>query len=215
VAAGDIYELKCYQDYGSNVRQCLNVYYFVQTASNGNSAGLRRAFLQNIDINVRAWQSLVMRTSFIETRNLFNVSDFEAVDVTGDDLLGAVNASALPVHDAVTFRLIRTTREINNGYKRYAGLPETSVDNGFITDAGTIVLLEVLRTDLVAPIEDPDNESDLWSQVILKRIRHEPDAEHTKVWYTLPLTPEDAFFSNPASALVNLFVRHQVSRQVG
>lgn len=213
MAIGDIYELKVYQDYGTRVRECLNVYYFRQTGVAGDSQSVRRAFLDVLDPLIRAWQSSILRTSFLEARNLFNVTDFDAIDVTGDDLLGLTVQSALPVHDTITFRLIRTTRDIRNGYKRYTGITETSVDNGQVTNTETITQLETLRVALAQAIVDPDDEDATYQLVILKRIRHEPDEEHATVWYTLPQTIEDAVYSDPAAVLVNLFITTQNSRK--
>jgi len=213
MALGDIYEVKLFQDYGLRIQECLNVYYLRQTSVAGDSISVVSTVLDVIDPLVRAWQTTIMKTSFIEARNLFNVTDFIAQDVSSSALIGANTDSALPVHDTVTFRLIRTSRDINNGYKRYSGLGEGSVENGVINASGTIVALEALREALSAPMVDPDNEDITYDLVILKRLRHEPDEEHTKVWYTLPTTVEDAVYSNPASVLLNLFVTTQNSRK--
>lgn len=213
MAVNDLFELKVYQDYANRKQECLNVYFFNQATITGNADTLIDAFLADIDPAVREWQSLSMKTSFLQCRNLFNVTDFAARDVSADDLVGQVaTGDMLPVHDVVTFRLIRTSRGINNGYKRYSGIPEPAQSAGLINEEGTITALGDLAIAMSGTIHAGTLDADGFDQVIVKRVRSGSGTTEDPYKYRLPLTIDEAVISNPASVLVNLFVRHQNSR---
>jgi len=214
VAVNDVFELKVFQDYNALPRECLNVYFFIQTSISGVADTLIDAFLADVDPLVRAWQGDGMKTSFLECRNLFNVTDFAARDVSADNLIGGLTeAQMLPVHDVITFRLIRTSRDINNGYKRYSGIPETAQEGGLITNVDAISAFEDLAIALGGAIHAGTLDADTFEQVIVKRVRSGEGTSEDPYTYRLPITSDEAVTSNPASILVNLFIRHQNSRK--
>lgn len=213
MALGDIFQLKVYQDYAGRIKECLNVYFYRQIAAGGDAKDLIDAFMLLNDPDIRAFQCDIIRTSVVECLNLFNVTDFYTDDFTSEALVGAHSGECLPVHDTVTFRFLRTSRDIRHGYKRYSGITESAGANGIITAADIILELNTARANLLADLVGEGTNA--YEPVIVKRIRIEPDPpEFPRVRYRLPLTAEEAEYSRPTTASVNLYVTTQDTRKI-
>lgn len=211
MATGDIFQLKDNQIHVGSPENIMNSYFFRQTSATGTAEDLAEAFVSDWMGSIKGIQANALEHRSIAVQNLFTVDDFHETVFDNGTVLGTYVGEMFPIHDAVTFRLVRTSRDIRNGYKRFAGIPETAAVGGVIGNPDYIAVLAVLADKLKGSVESEDTLM-TWDHVVVKRIRVEPDEEHPNVRYRLPLTSGEADYSNPSDCLVNLFVRHQTSR---
>lgn len=211
MASGDIYLLSQFQSWSGEQNRVLNTYFYRQQSPEGDAADVIAAFQDSILPELLGIQTNNVRTTRFECFNLFNVTDFSnfAYAPSATDNTGLYVDQALPAHDAVTYRLVRTTREIRNGYKRFAGIPETANTSGNITDATYITALEALRIVLSEDIQASPVVG-TYSLVVVKRIKYVEDG---KTKYRLPITQAEAEYSEPSQVLVSLQVRTQNTRK--
>lgn len=211
MATGDIFQLKLNQQVVGKQENVLNVFFFRQTSSAGTAEGVVKAFEDTWQPSILAIQHERMRHVSIECVNLFTVDDFATMTYAANEKPGTQIGDMFPIHDAVTFRLVRTSRDIRNGYKRFGGIPENAAVDGTITNPDYILSVNALASLLEGSIEDED---DLMSfeHVVVKRVRSGAGTPADPYKYRLPITAAEAEFSNPSNVLVNLFIRHQVSR---
>lgn len=211
MATGDIFQLKLNQNVAGRQENLMNVFYFRQTSSVGTASSVIKAFEDTWQPTILAMQNEAIRHSSIEVVNLFTVDDFAVQTYAPNEKSGTSIGDMLPIHDAVTFRLVRTSRDIRNGYKRFSGLSEPVQQGGVITNPDFIVILNAMASAMEGSIEY-DEDSSTFEHIVLKRVRSGAGTPEDPYKYRLPLTSAEAVYSNPSSVLVNLFVRHQVSR---
>lgn len=213
MATGDIYEVLARQSVVGGSEEFLNVFHFRQSSAEGSSADLANTIQTQLMPPILFIQSPKIQWLGLSTRNLFTVDDFTENTFDPGDVIGTSSSGdMLPVFNAVTFRLVRTNREIRNGFKRFVGIPESVQVDGLITDEGYIDNLNALSSALSEPINDVSLDG-TYDLVVVKRILDpDPTPSGEKPRYRLPTSSGEAVYSDPSRVLVNLFVRHQVSR---
>lgn len=212
MAVNDIYQLQAFQNFGNSIDRLENVYFYRQVSAVGSASSLADAFTANMLPDLLDIQTDTIKYNRLVVTNLFTVSDFATVTydtATGRGSAGGVNADTLPPHDAVTFRLVRTSREIRNGFKRFAGVPELVQNRGVITEASYIALLETMRTTLAQNIGAP--LSGEFDPVVVKRIKTVVPGQPPT--YRLPTSAAEAVFSQFTDVLVSLEIRTQNTRK--
>ena len=151
MAVGDIYRLKDFQTFLG--QQVLNVYYYRMSAGSGGAQDLITAYLLDVLPNIVPFQTDDVTHTVIEAMNLASLTDFAQQSITSGGQGQEVSQSSSPFH-AYGFRLVRTTRETRQGYKRYAGVPSPAVVDGVITTPSIQASLSALEPVLAATIDD-------------------------------------------------------------
>lgn len=200
------------QNYGASVEPFLNNFFFTSVDVGAGAADLYEAFAAEDSLHekILGIQNANMHSRNLRVINLGSLTDFFDNPLSGD---GAVTAGEmLPPHDVVNFTLKLNTRAVKPGSKRFSGLSESMVASGAITDSGLILAigtLEIALADVIA------GDTTLYTPVVVKRVRIEPDEDHPAVSYRLPETDEELQYGLVTAALVSLKVSHQVSRGNG
>jgi hypothetical protein len=124
---------------------------------------------------------------------------------------GAAGSDApLPIFDAIGFTFKPSTRAVRPGSKRIAGIPQSTVTKGKVTDAGYITIMNNAR---VAMGNSIGTEPDMFSPCIVKRTKTAiPDTEPVKYRYTLPKAGDTLVVATVVAVLQSTKVTHQVSR---
>lgn len=213
MAQNDIYELIDFQNYGSSIDRIQNIHFFRQVTVAGNAEDVIDAFREDLIPDITGIQTGFIKHNRISCRNLFNVEDFASYifdPASGFGQIGSSSEPTLPPHDVVTYRLVRTSGNIRNGYKRFTGIAESGTQGGIINDAQFIAVLETLRLalsqDIVVSVAGAT-----FDPVVVKRIRTNPGVKPAK--YRLPNTQAEAEFSQFNNVLLSLEVRTQNTRK--
>jgi len=211
VATGDIFQLKDLQARNGSGEVIMNSYFFRQTSATGTAQDLAEAFDGDWLTAIRGIQADAIQHRSIEVTNLFTVDDFGDVGFDDGARRGVYVGEMFPIFDSVTFRLVRTSRAVRNGYKRIAGIPETAAVSGIIGNPDYITALAVVSNLFKGSVES-DDASMTWDHIVLKRNRTGAGTALDPYRYHLPTTLVGAIYSNPSACLVNLFITHQTSR---
>jgi hypothetical protein len=164
VAIGDLYAVKDYQLYAANVN-CLNVYYYKQTAGVGGAEELVNAFLPVITDYICYIQSEIVGHTRLGAYNTDSELDwFETIPVGA---AGQRGGDALPPFVCYAFRLNRASTGSRHGQKRYVGVCEPDQVNGITT--GTI---QTALGALASKLEDTNQDLDgnAWELQIVRKI---------------------------------------------
>ena len=206
MAISDAYQLIDVQTWESQT--CLNVYFFKQNnvvSISDTATELVDRFLAELMPSIRAVQSSEVLHTEIRCTNLYNPSDnhTRAISLAGTAAAG----NELPTFSAYGFTLVQDNGSIRNGAKRIPGIGEGSQDDGVITDAPTLVLLNTLADKLSLTLTDGLVAT--WLPVIIKRIAIAGGG------YRLPTSAAEAVIGAIIDAIVEVVVTSQVSRKVG
>lgn len=168
IGAGSTIRFKVFQRVRD--QQVLNVFFFdVVDVDPGATvpipSWLARSFAQQYFAKIRPLQSNQLTYDRVE------VDEVNGLDIGSwtfpDPSTGAVAFAALPPQDAISVQFVRGNRTTRHGWKRFAGVPETSTDNGIVTPglqaSWTSVLHDalmpegfpVLRLDILNDEEEP------------------------------------------------------------
>lgn len=110
-----------------------NVFAYEMSAGTGTTLDLREIFVANILVPLLAIQSTQIQCLQIYTINLDDPLDFDLHPIT---TAGDLTGDMLPVWVAYKFRYVRTSRTVNDGAKRFVGVPE-GVQNAGVVSGGT------------------------------------------------------------------------------
>lgn len=131
MSVNDIYRVKLFQSFKIGGLEILNVFYYKQLTPGVTSEGaahLAGEFeailgppIRNIQNEAIIWQSL-------EVANIIPGPDFVTNPYT--NVTGQVSGESLPPFVTWSYRLNRSTSASRNGQKRFAGVTETSQDDG-------------------------------------------------------------------------------------
>lgn len=201
---GDVFQLTDVQEWQG--QQCLNVYFYRQAVILvGNAAQqLAEAYINELMPGVQQIQdSNVVHTSII-CKNLFNESEAYTELISEPGGLAQVS---LPSFNAVAFRLSGNNSAVRDGQKRFAGVTETSQDEGVIVDATYLANLDILGAALLTFLSGGISP-DAFIPVIVKRILDGGS-------YRLPANSGEAVLSDVIEYLFNVDVSSQTSRKVG
>jgi len=204
-SVGDVYEVVDHsQQEGQEV---LNVYFYrLDTPVVGNAAEM--AVASYIDVvlpDVLDAQSVNVVHTEVSARNLFDAGE------TWSELIsepGISAGDALPIFNAVAYRLIGSNSAVRDGQKRYAGLYEGAVTDGVIDDTGFLAVLATLAVTLATGLPI-GLDIDALIPVIVGRILVSPGS------YRLPNNAGEAVLSEIVDALFNVEVTSQTSRKIG
>lgn len=125
------------------------VYEFISGA--GDYIEMNLAWIDDMQSTFLALSTNHYHLISLYTVNLDDPDDFGETPI---DELGSVDSAGLPSYDTWGFRLIRTTRAVQNGRKFIGLVPETLQDNGNPT-APAVTALTAMEVKLYANINDP------------------------------------------------------------
>lgn len=209
MAINDLYQITVVQKQTATGEKFSNVFTFRAVDATCSAAGLVEAMTNTGSVvdKMLAWQATAVSCDSLRVINLFSLTDFYEGSLVGSGL-GA--GEMLPAHNAVGYTLKLNTRGVSPGSKRFVGLSELAQVAGIITDATVLTALEALRVKLAQTITG--DVSDNYEPVVVKRILMEPDEDHPAPWYRLPANVGEANWGKVVSAVLNVRVRHQISR---
>lgn len=168
MSSGDVFLLTDAQIYvAADPNPILNVYAYRQTSGTGDSEALVTQFITDVLPDIVGVQSVAMGHSMISAVNLDDPTDFFETAVGSEIGTGTQAGDCLPRYNCFSFIYRRTTREVRNGWKRIAGVPESAQVNGVVTNAGFISALAMLAVTLGEPIVGEG--ADVWNPRILRR----------------------------------------------
>ena len=204
-SVGDVYEVVDHSL--QEGQEVLNVYfYLLETPVVGNAAEMAVAsYIAEVLPDVLNVQSPNVVHTEVSARNLFNVSETWSELISED---GNNPGDALPIFNAVAYRLIGDNSAVRDGQKRYAGLYEGGVTDGVIDDPTFLPLLVALGVQLATGLPI-GLDIDALIPVIVGRILVSPGV------YRLPNNAGEAVLSRIVDALFNVEVTSQVSRKIG
>lgn len=154
MAIGDIYELV--HDQRLFGQQVLNRYHYENINVSGDADGLATAFFLDVMPFIQAFQVEAVTYQRLIVINLDDDTDFTEFDLTGNGGQ-KVAAQPMPSFVAASLTLLRSSRSVRNGFKRYAGLDEGEVNQNSLT-AAAITDLEAIAQALENPIDNTFNE---------------------------------------------------------
>jgi len=203
--AGDVFQLIDHQQMdGQSVE---NVYFYRQDGIfAGNAAeGLVASWIDQILPGITGFQADNVVHVEISAKNLFNEAEShsELISTPGDDTGG----QALPIFNAVGYRLVGDNSAVRDGSKRYAGLTEGAQTDGVIDSGTVLTTLAALALLLVDPLA-VGLDLDFFFPVVVKRLLVGSS-------YELPTNAGDAVLSTIIDALFNVEVTSQTSRKIG
>jgi hypothetical protein len=162
MATGQDFMVKVYQTYAS--RNCLNVWFYHQTAGSGDSEELWAKFDDVILPLMAPIQNSGVSYITLEVLNLSNLDDFKSQ--TPSTIVGTLTGDALAAFVASSFIFHRSTRQVRNGSKRFTGLTETAI-NGDSIAGGLQSAMLALAEAMGDALEDV--EGNVWEPMIAKR----------------------------------------------
>jgi hypothetical protein len=188
-------------------QECLNVYFFQERNLLGapDASDMADAYIGQLLPLVLAAQLIDVVHTEVSVRNLFDPSDVHVVAMSepGDLIAGW---QALPIFNAVGFRLVGDNGAVRNGSKRYCGLAEEEQTDGTIDLVGFIAALDDLATKLFDTLLFGVIEQ--FVPVVVKRLLVGGE-------YVLPANLGEAVVSSVIDAVWNPAITSQVSRKVG
>lgn len=158
MAIGDVFQVTDHQTYLG--QEIVNVYHYINRREDGNAQTLADAFIADVLPWVTPIQSADLQHTRVSVINLNDEGDFADVvsSIPGNTTEVGDN---LPSFYAARLTLIRSTRAVRNGAKRYAGLVEGGV-SGNTVDGNILLALQDLATALENPVTGaPTGEWDL------------------------------------------------------
>lgn len=163
----DRYELLDGQNWGVGGTDIVNAYFYKQTAgTTGTAAGLINNFLFYVMPALLAVQTAQIVHTLVAARNLDDPLDYASQVLVANNI-GLVLGDVLPKFVAWSFRYNRTRSDMNHGYKRIAGVPESWSTAG-VADASILGTLGSLATVLAADLTDVPGNT--FRPVIMRRL---------------------------------------------
>jgi hypothetical protein len=180
MASDDRFELVVEGTYlGKNVR---NVYYYLQTNGEemaadvlaGEFAETPLQAIRTVTVEAMVWERLF-------AKNLDNPEDFYDY-ILSPSQGGNIVAEGMPPFVTFSFIYHRTTLAVRNGWKRYAGVPESYVVDGVLASGTPATNIAALAEALDEPVTNGSGTTFL--PVIMNKIRIPPEGEFESFLYT-------------------------------
>jgi len=163
---------------GKNVR---NVFYYLQTNGTAKAAAtLVDEFNETPLQSIRTILTTGMVFTDIEAKNLDDPEDFAALSLSPEQA-GLVEAETMPPFVAFSFIYRRTTLAVRNGWKRFAGVPETYVVDGVLASGAPTTNVNLVAEALDEPVSDGLGTTFL--PVIMNKVRNPPEGEFESFIY--------------------------------
>jgi len=189
----------------------LNVYFYQDLLLASTAQNVVESWIADVLPKVETLQVDTLTHKLVDAVNLADPSNFYEIDV---DETGGSTADGLPPHSAVGYGLRLNSRALRPGSKRYAGIPETSQVDGFLTDETYLGYVETVRIQQSAILLSGVLQT--FQPIVVKRVRYAvPGTDPVRYAYRLPEDDGEFVFGNVITALTNLRVSHQVSRGNG
>lgn len=207
MAVGDVYQIVDKQElFGQEV---LNVYFYAMgsgSVTDGDGAtGVAMGFIDNVLPSIYALQVSQLVHTSIKATNLFDATDAHEILIS---LPGTTDVDYNTTFDAFGFRIVGDNASVRSGAKRIAGVSDSRVTDGVVTDAGLLALLASAATTIASGIAFGVDTLGSLAPVIVKRLLVGTE-------YKLPTTLGDAVLSFVTDVLVDAMITSQVSRKVG
>jgi len=152
MAVGDVYELVHEMHAGS--KTMINRYHYRNVGVSGDADDLAQGFATDVLPAIQDFQSTVIQYDRLIVVNYDDLTDYTELDLTGNGGQSTATGDNLPFFVAGKIQLLRTSRAIRHGAKRYVGLRESDVvDNNLTTAART--RLDAIATALQANVTGP------------------------------------------------------------
>lgn len=205
----DIWNLNLHARFGT--QDVLNVFQFHRVAASISAQTLMNGFEDTMMNALVAMQS----TSIVyERMEVFNLSDptlFGSRDMSSWN--GTVVGEVLPAFNAFSFVAFRKRRDMRNGYKRFAGVNESSVTNGSVAVPFQPVVQTVADNLAQGLIQATDPGVIVARWCIVQRVKV-VDPVTGKVTYRLPESDAELQEYQVDSVAYKDFITSQVSRRV-
>lgn len=214
---GDVYEIVDRQTlFGQevlNVFQFRQIANFVTTLSNIAEVA-KDCYIEQYLPDILEIQTNDVTHVNITVKNLFDTDDYFAEDINEVGVIGGGSpADTQSTFNAYSFTTRGSGITVKPGGKRFAGVADSFITDGVITDAGTLTKLATVGSRLGTSmtvgtiILDP-----IFQPILVKRVRSgvSPDYE-----YRMPVNEGELVYANIQNALLKLLVSSQVSRKVG
>jgi hypothetical protein len=148
-------------------QRILNVwgYHYTGTGT-GSAANLNTAWIASILTPLQNIQSNQLTRDKLETFDPDDPTNFEIRPYLGGGS-GQVAGDYLSPFVAYTYVLVRPTRLVRNGFKRFAGVPEAASQDGQNLTSAYHALSNTLETAMKTPLTG--SGGDVWTPCILHR----------------------------------------------
>lgn len=133
-------------------QEVLNVYYYKQSTAAGSSIMLMEAFFADVVAPMLPLQSNALTHTRIDVENLTGVVDYVEQVLLGNNI-GTNTGEALPPFVCYGIRWNRASRLSRHGYKRIAGVTETTQNGG-----GLVSTFDDEMATLVTAMQTPVTE---------------------------------------------------------
>lgn len=150
MSVGDIYELTAKGTLDGQL--CENVFHYSVSVDPADASSSDQ-IIGLLETNVLDLTAVLVSDQFtwtsVAAKNIMSVSDFDELPYVNP---GLVSGDYMPTFVAFGFILKRALRLCNNGRKAFAGVPESSVVDGVVTDTGILGDLGLLAAGLGATV---------------------------------------------------------------
>lgn len=151
MAAGDKYVATLACHWGSDVaNQFNNVFAYEGGVGGSTAADLADAIGTSM---VSVIVPITAAAITYDTCTVVNLDDLSDFAIRTINTTGSVGGQVLPKFNAWAYRYYRATREVANGRKSFAGVPEAYSDNGNPSDSTVVGLLDDLAEFLGNDLE--------------------------------------------------------------
>lgn len=209
MALADIYKVRITFLIGGEL--CENVFFYERLNPASDADALLTAFSTDVAAKIVGVvvNNVVFQNIFVES--LGDLTDFDVSNLiaTGGQIGNYVDPGT-----AINMTLRTGTRAIRPGSKRFGTIPADMIVDGVLQgSAGYMTQVEDLRAQMVTGLGGVSDDD--FQHVIVKRVKYHPVGKPTVWAYRLPETDEELVSSPVISALVNLNISHQDTRDNG
>lgn len=179
MASGQFYNVKMF---GSLFGQrTINEFWFLQEAGSGGANILQDTFRDDLADN---YPQLVSSQASIDSVKVYNhnsPTDFTEAPIA--PVTGTVTGECLPPYAAYSFACPRARTDIRAGFKRIAGVAESTQANGYVTSGH----FQAAMADFCAFLNHDftDGSGNSWAQIVVKRTKVTVSG---KTYYIVPAT---------------------------
>lgn len=205
----DIYKVRVTFIIGGEL--CENVFFYERLNPSSDADALLTAFSTDVAAKIEGIvvNNVVFQNIFVES--LGDLTDFDVANFIAS---GSQVGNYVDPGTAINMTLRTGTRAIRPGSKRFGTIPADMIVDGVLQGSvGYMSQIEDLRAQMVAGLGGAGLDD--FQHVIVKRVKYHPPSNPTKWAYRLPETDEELVSSPVISALVNLNISHQDTRDNG
>lgn len=168
-AVGDVYQVLVRATRGGGVNQILNVFFYRMVQAGLGAAELGNQFHLIVYGDMRDCLGTGYNGERIEVANLFDPTDFDVVDTSGEN--GLLAGTMMPSFVCSSFQCIRKRLDMRHGWKRLGPITE-EVCTGDTYTAAYELACDDLRDRMGYTLQEA--AADAFEPVIVKRIKEEP-----------------------------------------